>query len=226
MKTKWYLVLVASLTLFVWMGANVLAAPMPPVLVANHETKECGEIFGGDECTDCYPPEGWEVLGFSENVQCPSGYTLVGQVDYTCQPFKVEHCCTEGHSGAPGDCEDLVVNNRTKQCAFVDDIQACTLPKQWKQAPPGQDSSRWVCPSGYQWIAPLPCEAEAQDEPTSLPATRASEEATSPPTTGGNEQEDTRPGFLPCVGGLVMGPAIGGLWLLARRHQQGEKGTV
>jgi hypothetical protein len=120
---------------------------------------------------------------------------------------KGEFCCSEGHSGAPGDCEDLVVNDRSKQCAFVDDIQTCTLPEQWKQAPPSQDPSRWICPSGYQWIDPLPCEAEANDE------------ATSPPATGGNEQEDTRPGLLPCVGGIVVGPAIGGLWLLARRHQ-------
>jgi len=219
MKAKCCLVFLALLTLFVDMGANVLAAPLPPVLVVNHQAKECGEIFSGDECTDCLPPEGWEVLGLSPDAQCPSGYTMVGQVDYTCQHFKVDFCCSEGHSGAAGDCEDLVIKSRTKQCAFVDDIQDCTLPKQWRQKPPGQDPARWVCPSGYEWIAPLPCETETHDEATSPPATRISEKTTSPAATEENEQEDTGSGLLPCVGGIAMGPAIIALWLLARRHQ-------
>ena len=33
------------------------AAPLPPDLVVNHETKECAEVSGGDECMACYAPE-------------------------------------------------------------------------------------------------------------------------------------------------------------------------
>jgi hypothetical protein len=62
--------------------------------VVNHETKECATIFGGDECMDCLPPEGWGVLGWSYEVKIPADYTLT-QVKEICNLFKNEFCCTE-----------------------------------------------------------------------------------------------------------------------------------
>ena len=36
------------------------AEPSMPVIVANHELKECATMFTGDDCMTCRPPEGWE----------------------------------------------------------------------------------------------------------------------------------------------------------------------
>jgi hypothetical protein len=184
------LFLLVLLALLSATAGTLLAAPLPPLLVANHQTKECGEIFAGDECMDCYPPEGWEVLGDAHQAECPPGYTIVNQVGYSCQPFKVEHCCTEGHSGAPGDCEDLVVNDRTEQCAFVADIQDCLLPRSWREKPETLPSFQWVCPHGYDWIDTLDC------------------------TVGG---ESFLPESLRCTNAILLAPFLAGLWLIVKR---------
>jgi hypothetical protein len=134
----------------------VQAEPAPDKLVVNHETKECAIIFGGDECMDCLPPEGWEVLGWSYQSECPAGYTLT-EVEEICTPFKTEFCCTEGHSGAHGDCDDLVINTTTSECTFVEDVNACHLPADW-EATPGE--VYWACPGNYDWIDDFECLAE------------------------------------------------------------------
>jgi hypothetical protein len=139
------------------------AAPVPPKLVVNHDTQECAEIFGGDECMDCFAPEGWEELGWAYDVECPAGYTLT-TVESHCNHFKNEHCCSEGHSGASGDCEDLVINDRNDQCAFVTDINACNLPGNWKARPEKISRSEWTCPSRYEWIDNLECLADGDQE--------------------------------------------------------------
>jgi hypothetical protein len=135
-----------------WAEGMVTAAPMPPLLVVNHDSKECAEIFGGDECMDCFPPEGWEILGGSSQAQCPPSYDWIQELDYTCQGFKNQRCCTEGHTGAHGSCQDLVINEREKQCAFVETIDTCALPKNWRGKPADLQPVDWFCPAEYQWL--------------------------------------------------------------------------
>jgi len=171
----------------------LVAAPLPPMRAVNHETKECGQLpFGGDECMDCFPPEGWEVLGAADAAPCPEGYTDVGDLDYTCQGFRIDRCCTQGHSGAAGDCEHMVVNDKKKQCAFVEDVQTCALPKGWNIKPETTDLYDWVCPENYEWLQSLPCE-EAQ-----------------------NSKGQGQAGGLTCLGITVLAPAVLGLWLVRK----------
>ena len=128
---------------------GVFAAPAPPQLVVNHESKQCAEFSGGDECIYCSPPDGWEILGNSWETECPAGYAQV-EIVSTCTAQKVSFCCTEGHSGAAGDCEDVVINEATEQCAFVEDISVCpSLPRGWDKY--GAD-----CPY-YDWAENVQC---------------------------------------------------------------------
>ncbi len=177
---------------------QALAAPAPPLHVVHHGNRQCAEIFGGDECTDCFPPEGWEIVDRSEEAWCPDGYAMVQDVAYSCQPFKVAFCCSEGHSGAPGDCEDLVVNHRRNQCAFVDDIQGCPLPERWTARPEQVAVRDWVCPADYEWVEDVAC--------------------LSPTHQSAGTPTDSRPGSFPCPGAMMIGPAILGLWLVRKNR--------
>jgi hypothetical protein len=191
MRSKALLLALPFLALLLVPRADGLAAPVPPVIVVNDDTQQCAMMFAGDECTDCFPAEGWESLG--PEGQCPAGYTMIDNVDYTCQHFKVQFCCSEGHSGASGDCQDLVVNDESKQCAFIADIQACTLPAGWSAKPARVEAPDWVCPAEYQWIDELACAT-----------------GTSTPATGSGRA-------LPCLGAIAIGPVVLALWLLARK---------
>ncbi len=126
------------------------AAPLPPRRVVNHQARQCAEIIPGDECGDVVLPQGWEYL----DAECPQDYAIVElRPDWT--PFKASFCCTEGHSGVPGDCDDVVVNPQTRQCAFVDDIQGCPqLPRGWQAW--GKD-----CPTGSDWIDDIDCPVDS-----------------------------------------------------------------
>jgi hypothetical protein len=200
-KTVVGLVLLLVVLLVPW--NPLLAAPLPPMRAVNHETRECGQFFGGDECMDCFPPEGWEVLGAAYSESCPEGYTEVGDLDYTCQGFRIDRCCTEGHSGAPGDCEHMVVNDKKKQCAFVEDIQACALPKGWNKKPETTDLYNWVCPENFKWLESLPCEAALGSEAQATATTQSSE-------------EQGKASRLPCLGAIALAPALLGLWLVRK----------
>jgi hypothetical protein len=194
MTTKGWIVALAALSALLLPAASAAAAPVPPLRVVNHEAKACGEIFGGDECMDCYPPEGWEILGVASEAACPSGYAVLEDVEVHCRGFKNQFCCSEGHSGAPGNCQDLVVDDRARQCAFVEDISTCTLPDNWTKAPVSVSPREWFCPAEYQWLeAPLACVA----------------------AEGQGKETETRRSFCPFAAGI--GPAILGLWLLIRR---------
>ena len=177
-----------------------IAEPMPPKLVVNHETQECAEIFGGDECMDCLPPDGWEVLGWSYQAQCPEGYTFT-EVEENCIPFKDEFCCTEGHSGAAGDCEDMVINRVTFKCAFVDDINACKLPLGWGAKPEDVPVYEWECPSMYDWVDNVDCRSE--------------------PAVPGDEDADSGSGLPPlqCGGAIFGGLLIPALGLVLSRRK-------
>lgn len=133
------------------------ASPALPEYGVNHTTKECSMFFMGDECVACRMPEGWESLGAGYKDLCPEGYKKV-ELNPQCSPSKNPFCCTKGHSGAPGSCKDIVIHEKGKKCAFVEDIEKCaTLPEGW-QRPKGET----VCPSlSYGWQNTLlPCPGE------------------------------------------------------------------
>lgn len=149
MRVRTSLLLVLLIMLFCLASERAAAAPAPPQLAVNHESKQCAEFSGGDECVSCSPPTGWEILGALWEAECPAGYAQV-EIVATCTAHKVTFCCTEGHSGAPGDCEDVVINEAAEQCAFVEDIGACpALPRGWEKY--GAD-----CPY-YDWAENVEC---------------------------------------------------------------------
>ena len=79
MKNARILILVMSfiLGLFFKLVGVASAAPMPPEIAVNDETRECAEVMRGDECMNCYLPEGWEILGLYPDVGCPQGYEMI-----------------------------------------------------------------------------------------------------------------------------------------------------
>ncbi len=77
-----------------------------------------------------------------------------------CEGVKSRACCTEGNSGAPGDCEDLIISHRYDECAFVDEIEGCKPPREWTRQPNGRRAEEWLCPASYEWIDDLECVGE------------------------------------------------------------------
>lgn len=135
----------------------VFAAPMPREVVVNHVTKECDDdFFAGDECMDCHPPSGWVSIGRNWNTTCPENYTNKSAT-VKCTPFKDSFCCSEFHSGASGNCKDMIISNIRKECAFVDDINKSVVPTGWSKKPPTTKSYNWLCPNTYKWVKkPIP----------------------------------------------------------------------
>jgi hypothetical protein len=105
----------------------------------------------GDECMSCEIPDGWEPVE-----QCPEDFIQVS-VDTVCEPHKSPFCCTVGHSGASGDCGDVVVNDFNRLCAFAEDISECAmLPADWM--PANESNAHGLCPPDYVWEdEPLEC---------------------------------------------------------------------
>lgn len=124
------------------------AAPMPLQMIVNNDSMQCARFLPGDECMDCTPPEGWVILG--AYTSCPENYKLV-TVNGNCRGIEIEHCCTEKHTGASGDCRNLVKNDITKECTFVTNAITDTVPDGWLKMPENATSSSWVCPLGYKW---------------------------------------------------------------------------
>lgn len=127
-----------------------LGAPLPLEMIANDTTRECAQFLPGDECVDCTIPSGWRNLG--RDASCPAGYTIVS-VEGICRGFEIERCCTEGHSGAAGNCENMTKNDLIDECAFMEDPTNCTLPVGWSTKPKNVSSSEWACPAAYDWTA-------------------------------------------------------------------------
>ncbi len=134
-------------------------APAPPQVIVNDATKECSDYFAGDECMNCEIPSGWRSLGYM-NITCPAGYKNT-DLNFTCTGFKNEMCCSQGHSGAMGDCEDMLVNDMLRKCTFVDDPINCTPAYGWKEKKKIVPPSDWVCPSGYTWNETRDCPSES-----------------------------------------------------------------
>jgi len=200
-------VAVSIIVVFFVSGLTLLAAPMPPQHVVNHTTKECATILGGDECMDCYPPEGWQVVDGGEG-WCPEGFAPIQHLGERCEPLKDRFCCTEGHSGVHGDCEDLVLHEKRKQCAFVDDIHTGELPEGWGQRPEDLVAYRWSCPVDYEWVSTL---ETATVEPESTAGLE-------PTTEVVEKQTGSQGGGLPCPAALLLGPAALGLLLVRGRN--------
>lgn len=145
-----------GLLLFVLCLISILFSPAsalqtPPDRVVNHETKQCALLFRGSVCTTCVPPEGWIVFSRGPYGPCPAGYRQV-EIKPVCYSSRTSFCCTEGHSGAPGSCEDLVVNRSKNQCAFVADLKKCKdLPEGWLRPEKGKPGGNF-CPLKYQWL--------------------------------------------------------------------------
>lgn len=131
--------------------AVVFSAPVPHQYILNKATRECSKFYAGDECVSCEVPRGWTIMPSSSRFECPEGYKEV-EIKPTCHPQKNSFCCTQGHSGAPGNCQDLVLNDRKRKCAFVEDINKCSrLPEGWQR-----QRGESVCPfPGYEWLGGL-----------------------------------------------------------------------
>jgi hypothetical protein len=158
MRPRPVLKLTILFLLLFFSAGSVFVEMMPLRIAVNHEEKQCAEFGCGDECSDCLLPEGWQVLGYSFNTECPADYELV-EIEVVWVPLANEFCCTPGHSGMPGDCRDVVTHSAAMQCAFGRDVirQCGSLPFGWQQ----HESE---CPIYYQWAGEIQC----SPVPTSL----------------------------------------------------------
>ena len=153
--------LVLLTVIFVLVPLSIsLAEPGLNNVVVNHEENLCyPEFLAGDECQTCHPPEEWTVLGIAGEVVCPKNYRIISELAGSCTGYKTNYCCSASSSGF-GDCEDLLVNNQEKKCAFVKDIDLCaTLPSDWKPASRGEFGAKF-CPTGYGWLDNIACTDE------------------------------------------------------------------
>lgn len=150
--------IIFAVTFILLLSSTVFAAPAMPRYGINEQIKECSEFFMGDECVGCTLPDGWQTI---EEFQCPAGYKEI-QKNSVCTPRKNRFCCTGAHSGTVGDCEDVVVNDVEKECAFVENINKCEqLPANWNEAEENEIFGS-ACPSfEYEWLEDtLDCEAK------------------------------------------------------------------
>lgn len=211
----------ALVVAFVFVLAFTTAlAPMPPRTVVNPETRQCAMLVPGDECGDVVLPPGWEYLPAGE--ACPQGYAVI-ELRPEWVHFKAPFCCTEGHSGSPGDCEDLLIQPEKRQCAFVEDIQACRgpgarLPLGWAIPSEGQN----LCPGNFTWVEGIACEAgdnSAQSGATptvALSAVPAASSSTALPPTATPAASDRSSPLLPCLPGGALALAVWVAWLRMR----------
>jgi len=131
-------------------AGTLFATPTPPVILANHETRECSQVIQGDDCSWCEPPAGWEVLGPAGSAPCPEGYAQVEPPEMECRLYETSFCCSGGvHRGY---CENMVVDQAAASCGFVDDVQGCALPANWQSRPGDVPPQEWSCPAGYGWV--------------------------------------------------------------------------
>ena len=79
----------------------VIGAPMPPEIAVNDQTRQCAQVMRGDECMNCYLPEGWEVLGLYPDMPCPDGYKMIDLdldcvTDYACREMTGQNAVSDG----------------------------------------------------------------------------------------------------------------------------------
>lgn len=193
------LILVALLAM-VRPADTLFATPTAPVILANHETRECSQVIQGDDCSWCEPPAGWEVLGPAGVTSCPEGYATVDRPAMDCRRYETPFCCSGGvHRG---DCEDMVVDQASATCGFVAEIEGCTLPANWQSRPASVEVLDWACPAGYGWAQDeVACLAAAQ--PTSSPTEPGPQAQTpGPEATATVPVEDEEPAWRGICFGL------------------------
>jgi hypothetical protein len=199
-------VILASVVWFSTACRPALAAPLPPSPVVNPETRQCALVVPGDECGDLVLPPGWQYLDPAVGGECPVDYTTV-ELHTEWAGFKIPRCCTAGHSGARGDCADLMILEKERLCAFGEDLSACpALPEGWAK-------SEQLCPLDYTWVDDLACPAEptqttsgAAPTPTARPPTEVQfqtpsveiSQVTAQPTAA--QAKST----LPCAGAGIL----------------------
>jgi len=193
------------------------AAPLPPRQIVNHQLRQCAVITPGDECGDAILPPGWEYT----DAECPAGYTT-GSPQIEWAHFKVPWCCTESHSGVPGDCKDVIVQRDSRQCAFVDDLQKClSLPPGWQAL--GRD-----CPVAYTWVDNVPCtvaapgQVNAETAPPKIQFTATAEPPASQPTARPEPGSTAgSPGIGICSGPAALGLILAAGFFTGRRKSDG-----
>jgi hypothetical protein len=221
-------VLFAVLIVSLFVTSPAAATPTPPVLVVNHNTKQCAGFIQGDDCHWCEPLEGWEILGYAREVSCPAGYEDLGFQGMTgnCRGYKNQFCCSNGTHR--GDCEDLVINESEKLCAFVEEITGCSLPEGWASAAP---TTEWdgLCPhwpDTYQWVLDIACLVTPEAaEPiatayrsTATPITTTLPSLTAPPEPP--VTVDVRPVVVWGAVLALSGSLAVAVWLLLRRWRR------
>ena len=132
------------------------------------------------------------VLGFCLVLLSVAG-NVTASPEAACDGIKSRDCCTEGQPGAPGDCADLIISHRYDKCAFVDEIEGCKPPREWTKQPHGRKALSWLCPASYEWVDDLDCAGEDST---------AAGEGTS----------------IPCLGTVLVAPALLVLWLAIKRN--------
>lgn len=80
MKRRAFLLLLAAMGAVQAVASTALATPTPPVVLVNDSDRQCAQAIQGDDCHWCDPPEGWTVLGYASNSQCPAGYADLGYI--------------------------------------------------------------------------------------------------------------------------------------------------
>jgi len=127
-------------------AAIACAVPAPPEIIINNATKECSGFSRGDECASCAIPQGWTSLAYG-TTECPAGYKEI-DAQRNCIPAKNSRCCSAGHSGAPGDCDPMIIDHLAKTCRFLDEDE--DVPSGWEAKTAGEGA--WQCPADYKWI--------------------------------------------------------------------------
>lgn len=129
---------------FALLAGIAFSAPMPEEYIINNATMECAVFWGGDECLYCDMPVGWKSIGLSHETECPDGYAEIS-LKTNCTQVKDSFCCTESHSGGPGNCDGMIISHFTRECALLDNISACAVPAGWS-------SANGLCPPDYEWV--------------------------------------------------------------------------
>ncbi|HSJ53558.1 MAG TPA: hypothetical protein VLC52_07385 [Anaerolineae bacterium] len=141
--------IVAAILALLLPAGSLNATPTIPVIIVNHETRQCSRVIQGDDCSWCDPPPGWEIVGQVDGTECPEGYAQVDRPAMQCRLYKTPFCCSSGvHRG---DCEDMVVNEAEATCGFVAEIEGCPLPAGWLSRPADLEPTYWSCPQEYRW---------------------------------------------------------------------------
>lgn len=98
---------------------GALLAPLPPGIATNPETKECGEISGGDEYGGYELPPPWEISYGVDLSAYSNAETYEERIS--------EYCMQIGYSFVPGNL-GMVYGHESKSIVFYFGIIITVLP--------------------------------------------------------------------------------------------------